>query len=64
MRALRKGGLSYEKIAAQLDAESVRPRKGTSWSGWTVNQILAREVDNQRAAQVLTIAEQQGFTRE
>ena len=33
MRALRNEGLSYERIAAELNADNVPPRKGAFWSG-------------------------------
>ena len=42
MQQLRSEGLSYDSIAAQLNADKVPPRKGQRWSCWTVNQILSR----------------------
>jgi hypothetical protein len=41
MVALRASGMAFEKIAAQLNAEGVKPRRGASWYGKTVDKILA-----------------------
>jgi hypothetical protein len=40
MKALQGAGLSYERIAEQLNAEGVAPRAGGRWWGKTVNNIL------------------------
>ena len=42
MRALRKEGLGFDRLAARLNAEDVRTRKGTPWHGFAVNRILSR----------------------
>jgi len=43
MRALRKAGAGFDKIAAQLNAEDVKPRRGQKWHGSAVNRILSRK---------------------
>jgi DNA invertase Pin-like site-specific DNA recombinase len=51
IEALRASGLSYDKIAAQLNAEGVTPRRGKKWHGFTVNVILtARAKARMKAA--------------
>jgi Recombinase len=40
MKALQVAGLSYERIAGQLNAAGVQPRAGGRWWGKTVNNIL------------------------
>ena len=42
MKALRKEGLGFDRLAARLNAEDFRTRKGTPWHGFTVNRILSR----------------------
>lgn len=43
MRSLRASGVSCDKIAEALNANSVPTRKGGLWLGCTVNRILKRE---------------------
>jgi len=44
MAELRAAGLGYDRIAAALNAEGVKPRtSGARWHGLTVNKILTRE---------------------
>ncbi len=38
MRALRKGGLGFDRLAARLNTEDFRTRKGTAWHGFAVEQ--------------------------
>lgn len=45
MRALRAVEVSYRGIAAQLNAEGHRPRRGRGWSGQAVHRILSRELE-------------------
>jgi DNA invertase Pin-like site-specific DNA recombinase len=45
MRALRSEGLAYDRIAASLNAEGVKPRSGTRWHGVVVNRILNTRMD-------------------
>jgi hypothetical protein len=40
IRALQAEGLSYDRIAGQLNGEGVKPRAGGRWWGKTVNNIL------------------------
>lgn len=40
MRHLRISGLGFDRIAAALNAEGVKPRRGQKWWGLTVNKIL------------------------
>jgi DNA invertase Pin-like site-specific DNA recombinase len=40
-KALRAEGLSFDRIAAQLNADKIKPRTGERWWGKTVNNILA-----------------------
>ncbi len=42
MRALRKEGLGFDRLAARLNAGDFRTRKGTPWHGFAVNRILSR----------------------
>ncbi len=42
MRALRAEGLGFDRLAAKLNEEKHRTRKGTAWHGFTVNRILSR----------------------
>ncbi len=41
MKALRASGMGFDRIAAALNAEGVKPRRGQKWWGLTVNKILA-----------------------
>jgi hypothetical protein len=40
IRTLRSQGLGFDRIAAQLNAESVPARTGGRWHGLVVNRIL------------------------
>jgi len=40
MKALRASGMGFDRIAAQLNAEGVKPRRGERWHGLTVNRVL------------------------
>jgi DNA invertase Pin-like site-specific DNA recombinase len=40
MKALRASGMGFDRIAAALNAEGVKPRRGERWWGLTVNKIL------------------------
>ncbi len=42
MRALRKEGLGFDRLAVTLNEEGFRTRKGTAWHGFGVNRILSR----------------------
>ncbi len=42
MNALRESGAGFDRIAAQLNAEGFKPRRGTKWYGSAVNKILSR----------------------
>jgi hypothetical protein len=42
MKVLRSAGLGFDRIAAQLNAEGIKPRRGKQWWGLTINQILTR----------------------
>jgi len=42
MRALRKEGLGFDRLAVTLNEEGYRTRKGTAWHGFGVNRILSR----------------------
>ena len=42
MRALRAESLGFDRLAAKLDEEGLRTRKGTAWQGFGVNRILSR----------------------
>lgn len=43
MKTLRAGGLSFDRIAAELNAEGIRPRRGQKWGGFVVNRILTAQ---------------------
>lgn len=40
MKTLRAAGLGFDRIAAALNGEGVKPRSGQKWGGFTVNKIL------------------------
>ncbi len=40
MKILRESGMGFDRIAATLNAEGVKPRSGVKWGGFTVNKIL------------------------
>ncbi|MCB9764450.1 MAG: recombinase family protein [Alphaproteobacteria bacterium] len=48
MKALRARGLSYQRVAATLDAEGLPTRKGKPWASSSVRQILRREAEKER----------------
>ena len=43
MEALRAPGLAFDRLAAKLDSEGFRTRKGAAWQGKSINRILARQ---------------------
>jgi DNA invertase Pin-like site-specific DNA recombinase len=43
VKKLRRGGLSFRRVAARLDAEGDRPRTGNRWHPTTVARIVATE---------------------
>jgi DNA invertase Pin-like site-specific DNA recombinase len=43
MKELRASGLGFDRIAAQLNAEGVKPRRGKQWWGAAVNNVLSRK---------------------
>jgi DNA invertase Pin-like site-specific DNA recombinase len=40
LRSLRKGGVSYDQIAATLNAEDVAPRSGKQWHAGVIHRLL------------------------
>jgi DNA invertase Pin-like site-specific DNA recombinase len=40
MKALRASGMGFDKIAAQMNSEGLKPRRGDRWHGLTVNRVL------------------------
>lgn len=42
MKDLRATGMGFDRIAAQLNADGVKPRRGKKWWGLAVNKILSR----------------------
>jgi DNA invertase Pin-like site-specific DNA recombinase len=48
MNALRASGMGFDRIAAALNVEGIKPRRGEKWWGLTVNKILTG--DQRRAA--------------
>ena len=40
MKALRATPMGFDRIAAALNAEGIKPRRGQRWHGLTVNKIL------------------------
>jgi len=40
MNELRKTGMGFDRIAAELNAEGIKPRAGERWHGLVVNRIL------------------------
>lgn len=47
IRALRTDGLSLRQIAAQLDEEGHKPKRGEHWSAMAVKRVLDRELSRQ-----------------
>jgi DNA invertase Pin-like site-specific DNA recombinase len=43
MRQLRTEGMSFDRVAAALNAEGTKPRSGERWWGKTVNNILSAQ---------------------
>jgi len=41
MEALRASGMGYDRIAAELNSEGIKPRKGERWWGRTINNVLS-----------------------
>jgi DNA invertase Pin-like site-specific DNA recombinase len=42
MRTLRNDSLGFDRLAAKLNEEGFRTRKGTPWLGFAINRILSR----------------------
>lgn len=40
MRELRAAGMGYDRIAEQLNAEGIKPRRGVRWWGRGINNVL------------------------
>jgi len=40
MEALRASGMGFDRIAAELNAEGIKPRRGERWHGLQVNRVL------------------------
>ena len=40
MKTLRAEGIGFDRIAAKLNEDGVKPRRGARWHGLTVNKIL------------------------
>jgi hypothetical protein len=40
MVILRASGIGFDKIAALLNSEGLKPRRGEQWHGLTVNRVL------------------------
>ena len=43
MQALRAEGLSYQRVAAVLDGEGVKPRYGERWNPIVINRVLRNQ---------------------
>jgi DNA invertase Pin-like site-specific DNA recombinase len=41
MKAMHDSGIGYDRIAAALNAEGIKPRRGVRWWGRTINDILS-----------------------
>jgi hypothetical protein len=50
MKALRGSNLGFDRIAATLNAEGLKPRMGERWHGLVVNRILTGKGRAARAA--------------
>jgi DNA invertase Pin-like site-specific DNA recombinase len=42
MKELRTAGMGFDRIAAALNADGIKPRRGTKWWGLSVNNVLSR----------------------
>jgi hypothetical protein len=43
MKALRMANISYDKIAATLDLEGLKPRTGARWYAGVLRRVLAAQ---------------------
>jgi len=43
MKELRASGLGFDRIAAALNGEGIKPRRGKQWWGLAVNKVLTRK---------------------
>jgi hypothetical protein len=48
IQSLRMKGMGFDRIAAHLNSEGIRPRRGRQWWGMTINQILSKTDKSQR----------------
>lgn len=48
MKALQRSGLGFDRIAAALNAEGIKPRRGARWWGQTINNILSDKEKSRR----------------
>ena len=44
MKVLRESGMGYDRIAKDLNASGIKPRRGSQWWGLTVNKVLSRHL--------------------
>lgn len=42
MKTLRSSGMAYDKIAAALNEQGIRPRRGSQWYPFSVSKILSK----------------------
>jgi len=47
MQALRASGMGFDRIAAQMNVEGLKPRRGERWHGLTVNRCLTGKWRNE-----------------
>jgi hypothetical protein len=47
MKELRSQGMAYDKLAATLNAEGLKPRQGERWHAGVVQRILKAQAKNQ-----------------
>jgi hypothetical protein len=43
MKELRDTGMGFDRIAALLNLEGIKPRRGKQWWGLAVNKILTAQ---------------------
>jgi hypothetical protein len=42
IHTLRNDGYGFDRIAAALNSEGFKPRRGAKWHGFAVNKIISR----------------------
>jgi DNA invertase Pin-like site-specific DNA recombinase len=52
MKSLRASGMGFDRIAAHLNAQGTKPRRGEKWWGLTVNKILSADMHRRTGVKI------------